>query len=112
VHDEGSLPPFTDQPQHETESWAREFLARYCPGVELERLHLRVGWPGENIVRVARELEVDMIALGWAQDLSPGRAAVVRAALERSSVPALLVPVAVVDSHRSRAKRGTSSRHA
>lgn len=35
-----------------------------------------------------------MIALGWAQELAEGRAAVVREALERSRVPVLLVPVA------------------
>lgn len=95
VHDQDSLPLFSDQPQHETESWAREFLARYCPTVDLARLHLRVGWPGEHVVRVAHETHADMIALGWAQDLSSGRAAVVREALERSQVPVLLVPAAV-----------------
>jgi nucleotide-binding universal stress UspA family protein len=94
VHDEDSLPLFSDQPQHETESWAREFLARYCPDVDVARLHLRVGWPGENVIRVAHEMDADMIALGWAQDLSPGRATVVREALERSAIPVLLVPVA------------------
>lgn len=95
VHDEESLPLFSEQPQHETESWAREFLARYCPSVDLARLHLRVGRPGEHVLRVAQEMDADLIALGWAQDLSPGRAAVVREALERSRIPVLLVPVAV-----------------
>lgn len=94
VHDEDSLPLFSEQPQHETESWAREFLARYCPTVDLDRLHLRVGAPGEHVVRVAEETGADLIALGWAQDLSSGRAAVVREALRRSRVPVLLVPVA------------------
>jgi nucleotide-binding universal stress UspA family protein len=94
VYDEESLPLFSDQPQHETESWAREFLARYCPNVDLGRLHLRVGRPGEHVVQVARETGADLIALGWAQDLSRGRAAVVRETLERSRIPVLLVPVA------------------
>ncbi len=31
VHEETSLPPFTDQPQHERQEWTREFLTRYCP---------------------------------------------------------------------------------
>jgi hypothetical protein len=92
VHDEASLPLFSDQPQHETESWAREFLARYCPTVDLARLHVRVGRPGEHVLHVANEMRADMIALGWGQDLSPGRAAVVREALERSPRPILLVP--------------------
>jgi nucleotide-binding universal stress UspA family protein len=91
VHDEDSLPRFSDQPQHETESWAREFLARYCPQVSLSQLHLRIGLPSEHVVGVARELDADMIALGWAQDLSPGRAAVVRETLALAQIPVLLV---------------------
>ncbi|HUP31619.1 MAG TPA: universal stress protein, partial [Gaiellaceae bacterium] len=45
VHDERSLPPFGDQPQHELEAWSHEFLARYCPGAEQARLEVRVGAP-------------------------------------------------------------------
>lgn len=33
-----------------------------------------------------------MLALGWSQILEPGRAAVVREALNRSPVPILLIP--------------------
>ena len=94
VHDESTLPPFDDHAEHETRSWASEFLRRHCPGPPEElRLELRVGMPHDHIVRVAREADVDLIALGWAQDLSPGRAAVVRETLAKSSVPVLLVPV-------------------
>lgn len=94
VYEEASLPAFSDQPQHETESWAKEFLARYCPAsAHGVRLELRVGAPGEHVLAVAVEENADLIALGWAQDLSTGRAAVVREVLERSSVPVLLVPV-------------------
>jgi hypothetical protein len=35
--------------------------------------------------------------MGWSQDLSPGRATVVRVALERSTVPVALMPVRVRD---------------
>lgn len=94
VHDEASIPLFNDQRQHETREWAREFVARYCPwGVGDVRLETRVGRRDEEIVRAAEELEVDLIALGWAQELAPGRAPVVRAVLERGHVPVLLVPV-------------------
>ena len=31
VHDQDSIPAFTDQPQHEQPAWAREFLERYSP---------------------------------------------------------------------------------
>jgi nucleotide-binding universal stress UspA family protein len=101
VLDEGSLPQFTDQPQHETEAWANEFLARYCPvGLRSVSLAVRVGAPGETIVRVAEETGVDVIALGWNQQLAPGRAAIVRAVLERGRLPLLLIPT--VGAERSR----------
>lgn len=92
VHDQESIPLFSDQRQHELESWADEFLRRRCPCPELVRLETRIGTPGENVLQVAEETSADLIALGWSQDLAPGRAAVVRAALERSSVPLLLIP--------------------
>jgi nucleotide-binding universal stress UspA family protein len=92
VHDQESIPLFSDQRQHELECWAEEFLRRHCPDPELVRLETRVGAPGENVLQVADYTSADLIALGWSQDLGPGRAAVVRAALERSPVPLLLVP--------------------
>jgi nucleotide-binding universal stress UspA family protein len=94
VHDEASLPAFTDQPQHETDAWAEEFLARYVPGrLGDVRLEVRVGRREEQVLRVAEEMDGDLIALGWSQDLAPGRAAVVRAVLERGLIPVMLVPV-------------------
>src|SRR5215207_223392 len=94
VFDEASLPEFTDQPQHETEVWANEFLARYCPvGLQSVSLALRIGEPAETVVRVAEESGVDLIALGWNQRLAPGRAAIVRAVLERGRLPLMLIPV-------------------
>ena len=94
VLDETSLPAFNDQPQHEVREWAGEFVARYCPvGVEDVRLETRVGRREEEILQATAEVEGDLIALGWSQELAPGRAPVVRAALERAHVPVLLVPV-------------------
>lgn len=93
VHDAGTIPLFSDQRQHELESWGREFLCRHCPYPERVRLEVRIGSPGENVLQVAEETSSDMIALGWSQDLGAGHAAVVRAVLERSPVPVLLVPV-------------------
>jgi nucleotide-binding universal stress UspA family protein len=93
VHDEGTIPLFSDQRQHELESWGREFLRRHCPHPAHVRLEVRIGSPSESVLQVADETASDLIALGWSQDLSAGHAAVVRAVLERSSVPVLLVPV-------------------
>jgi nucleotide-binding universal stress UspA family protein len=94
VHDEESLPLFTDQPQHERQAWAREFLTRHCPwGIDRVRLETRVGSSQELVPLVAGETRADLIVLGWAQELAEGRAPVVRAALSRCGAPVMLVPV-------------------
>jgi nucleotide-binding universal stress UspA family protein len=96
VRQERSLPAFTDQPQHEQRAWRHEFLRRYCPwGIGSVRLEVRVGRCEELVPRVAEEQQVDLIAIGWAQELAPGRAPIVRATLERSRLPVLLVPVSL-----------------
>jgi hypothetical protein len=94
VRDERSLPAFTDQPQHETRAWTEEFLARYCPwGIGDVRVDVRVGRRDEQILAAVSANDVDLIALGWSQQLAAGRAPVVRAVLERAHVPVLLIPV-------------------
>lgn len=94
VHEE--IPSFSDQPQHESEAWAEEFLARYLPtGIDTVRLERRIGRREELVPLVAEETRADLIALGWTQQLEEGRAPVVQAALEHSPVPVLLVPVHV-----------------
>jgi nucleotide-binding universal stress UspA family protein len=101
VLDESSLPAFTDQPQHENEARAREFLERYCPvGVEGVRLETRIGAREDVVPRAVQETGADLIALGWSRTLAPDRAPVVRAVLERAHVPLLLFPV--VESERRR----------
>lgn len=103
VLDESALPLFTDQPQHETEAWTTEFLARYCPrGLRSVSLALRVGRPEDVVVDVAEASGVDLIALGWNQRLAPGRAAIVRTALERGRLPLLLIPTMRVDTRERR----------
>ncbi|HET7856618.1 MAG TPA: universal stress protein [Gaiellaceae bacterium] len=98
VHDESSLPAFTDQPQHETAAWSDEFLARYCPwGIRDVRFESRVGRPDEQVLRTVDETGADLIALGWSRALAGGRGPVVRALLERGRVPILLIPVQRVD---------------
>jgi nucleotide-binding universal stress UspA family protein len=94
VHDEDSIPAFTDQPQHEQQAWTREFLRRYCPsGLGSVRLETRVGRSGELVPLVAEEFDCELIALGWSQELAAGRASVVRETLERTHRPVLLIPV-------------------
>ena len=101
VHDPRSLPAFTDQPQHEQEAWTREFLHRYCPwGLREVRLETRVGRRGEVVPLVAEEFDCDLIVLGWARQLSAGRAPVIQQTLARSNRPVLLIPVRVVHGAR------------
>jgi nucleotide-binding universal stress UspA family protein len=89
-----TIPRFTDQPQHEQEARARELLARYCPWrVDAVRLETRVGRREDLVPLTASQCGCDLIALGWSQNLAPGHARVVRATLERSRLPVVLVPV-------------------
>lgn len=94
IHDEQSIPAFTDQPQHEASAWTREFIQRYCPwGLGTVRLETRVGRIGELVPLVAEQCGCDLIALGWSRQLSSDRAPVVRETIQRSHRPVLLVPV-------------------
>jgi nucleotide-binding universal stress UspA family protein len=75
---------------------AEDFLGRYCPwGIGSVRLERREGKREELVPLVAEELQSDLIVFGWAQQLADGRALVVRAALERSTIPVMLIPVSV-----------------
>ncbi|MGD0168003.1 MAG: universal stress protein [Gaiellaceae bacterium] len=94
VHEEHALPAFTDQPQHEHEAWAREFLRRHCPwNIDRLQLETRVGRSEDLVPLMARQAEVDLVALTWAQELGEGHAAVVRAVLARGHTPVMLVPI-------------------
>jgi nucleotide-binding universal stress UspA family protein len=92
VFDETTVPKFWDQAAHARKSWDEEFLSRYCrqPGARLE---LRTGNPGEQILDVAASEHADLIALGWTQNISPGRALTLRSTVEHASTPVLMVPV-------------------
>ena len=96
VFDESTVPRFWDQAEHARQSWAEEFLARFCDRPNA-RLELRSGTPGANVVDVAIAEHADLIALGWAQDLSPGRAHTIRATLASSPIPVLLLPQSPAD---------------
>ena len=94
VDDETTIPLFSDQVQHETDAYAREFLARYCRGAPEARLELRVGLPADEIMAAVDEVAPDIIAIGWPHSSEPGRGAVARQILDRSHTPVLLVAVA------------------
>jgi nucleotide-binding universal stress UspA family protein len=93
VDDEDSIPLFSDQVQHETESYAREFLARYCHGAPEARLELRIGLPADEIIAAVDTTAPDILAIGWPHSSDPGRGLVARQILDRSHTPVLLVAV-------------------
>ncbi|MGA2453156.1 MAG: universal stress protein [Solirubrobacteraceae bacterium] len=93
VHQERSLPAFSDQLAHEVRAWSDEFIARHCPSASQVTLESRVGEPHEHLLDILRRSGCDLVALGWSQDLAGGRAAVVRGMLAESPVPVLLTPV-------------------
>jgi len=89
-----TIPSFMDQPQHWHGAWTREFVARYCPwDVDDVDVLTRVGRREQLIAQSAREYDCDLIALGWSQNLTEGRARVVRATLRRSRLPVALIPL-------------------
>ena len=78
------------------EDSSRELLERYCPwGIGRVQLERRAGAREEVVASAAMEDEVDLVALGWAKQLSDGRAPTVLAALERAKIPVMLIPVKV-----------------
>lgn len=92
VHDLDTVPMFDDHPQHETRAWIDEFVARNCPASVDVAIELRLGTAHHRVLEVAQETGADLIVLGWAQDLSAGRAVIVRETLRNSEVPVLLLP--------------------
>ncbi len=93
VDDQQSIPSFSDQVQYDTEAYAGEFLARYCPGAPDARLVLRVGQPVDEILATTEETTPDMLAVGWPRHEGERRGEVARELLERSHIPVLLVAV-------------------
>jgi hypothetical protein len=86
-----TTPRVLDRPVRDLQLWGDEFCARYGPTGA--RVECRFGAVGEQVARVAADEAVDMVALSWSQDMSPGHAEVVRDVLARSTVPVLLIPV-------------------
>ncbi len=93
VDDETSIPLFSDQPQHETNAFATEFLARY--GADHDgppHLELRIGEPAEQVLSVCDDTAADLVVVAWSCSLAPGHARFVRHVLEHARIPVMLVP--------------------
>jgi len=93
VHVDEEIPSFTDQVQHETEAYAKEFFARHVLGAPQVRLELRIGDPAAEVLAAVESLQPEIVAVGWPHTVDPGRGRVAHEILDRSPVPVLLVAV-------------------
>ncbi len=93
VHVDEEIPSFTDQIQHETNAYAREFLARHVTDAPQVRLELRIGIPAAQVLSAIEEFHPDLVAVGWPPVDDSSRGAAAREILDRSPVPVLLVAV-------------------
>ncbi|MGB8020973.1 MAG: universal stress protein [Candidatus Nanopelagicales bacterium] len=91
VFEPSTVPRFLDGSE-DAAVWRDEFLARHCAEMGL-RLETRTGPTIEALLDLAVQEDVDAIALGWRQDLSPERAQVVRHALTSAGRPVVLIPL-------------------
>ncbi len=93
VYTAATIPKMQNHAVHAERAWEAEFLSRYCaqPGV---RLHVRSGATAEHVKDVATAEDVDLIVLGWSQQLDEGRALTVRSTIRDANVPVMLVPLA------------------
>jgi nucleotide-binding universal stress UspA family protein len=93
----GSIPPplYLDQAQHEWPAWAGEFLERVSCLCALEGVRVRLmlghGAPGEEILRVARQAQADLIVLTWKGRWAPEHAATFKAVVRDASCPTMVM---------------------
>ncbi len=92
-----TAPRYVDQPQHEWPQWVREVIDHLCtcmgqrPADMPVRAYLTHGEVGPAIVAFATTHEIDAIVLVRRSHLEPGRATVLRAVLEATPCPVLLI---------------------
>jgi nucleotide-binding universal stress UspA family protein len=99
AHEPGSIgaPRYVDQPQHEWPAWADRVISHLsaCLGGRPSGLSIQVflvaGHIAEEIARFAAEHHSDAIVLVRRSHLEVGRARVLRAVLDRTPCPVLLV---------------------
>lgn len=99
-----SVPRFLDGPA-DAAMWVAELAALHVADLGV-RLEVRVGEPVGTLLQVAETEDVDVVALGWRQDLSPERSRVVRGILAQSTRPVALGPVPARDLMGARADTG------
>jgi nucleotide-binding universal stress UspA family protein len=90
VFEPSTVPMFLDGVPDEF-AWRDEFLSQHCADLGV-RLETRPGPIVLALLDVAAFEDVDVIALGWRQNLAPERAVVVREVLQRARRPVALIP--------------------
>lgn len=95
--EEGTFPAprYIDQLQYEWPAWAHELLERFNafqPDAlpEAVKLLLGHGRPETEIVRLAAQRRLDLIALAWNGSLAPGHAAVLRSVIRDAPCPVMI----------------------
>lgn len=91
VFEARTVPRFLDGLQ-DAAVWHDEFLAQHCAELGV-RLRTTPGPTAPALLQVADEDDVDVIALGWHQNVSPSHGRVVRHVLTRADRPVALVPL-------------------
>jgi nucleotide-binding universal stress UspA family protein len=99
-----SVPPFVDQPQHGYAQFAESFREANC-AASVSELAICHGDVGDAVVLSAESEQVDLIVMGWAQELQAGRAEVVRMVLRAGGPPVVLLPEGSAGPHVA-AERG------
>ena len=84
-----------DQPQHEWPAWAEEFMNRViAAGAHSSAVHFKLavtgGQAGSEVAQVARERDVDLVAMAWHGHLEHERCAT-RVVVRTCDCPVLLV---------------------
>jgi Universal stress protein family len=92
VFTEATLPRMLDRPVRDLDLLGQEFLTTHLPVAEL--IELRADPVAASIGDVAREQGSDLVVLSWGQNITTGRAQVVRDVLRATSLPVMLLPAA------------------
>ena len=93
-----TTPYYEDYPQHEWNSWSKEFMRRFCPILHNHnhinlKLSLSHGTPSEEILNFAEENKNDFIAIAWHGTFSHLRASTLKQVLAQCNCPIMLIKI-------------------
>jgi nucleotide-binding universal stress UspA family protein len=111
VLDAAHVPKFANHGTYDADIFVEELVRRTVPSEATRtRVEMRVGHPAHTILAVERELDFDVVVLGWGQDLVNGRASVVRRLLAHAKTPVILLPAhRLIDTAQTLSQRAGTS---